>query len=325
MDLSTRSFDLSTRIAESREQQRQTTGNPERFRLRTKRSGSVAGAAVPLSQVKRPRRLENRSLTQNLLSRQKHVRKATCVGPSASKLGAVYKATKCFRNVLYAAGALRLAHVIPRLDAANEISWHRALLSLIEQHMIGPACRSQTVPEPLSVPDAPVFYPSEEDFQRPLEYLASIRPIAESYGLCKIVPPSSWAPPFALNKACFSFKTREQRVSELQQRVDPARKAQEFYSQFRAWHLRTQGKAFTRNPSCAGKDVDLSVLFRLVLRKGGHAQVTKDRGWREICQLLKVGWLQQFVSLALLLTGARQSPRVLSSVCTPVADCNYLF
>ena len=133
-----------------------------------------------------------------------------------------------------------------------------------------------------------MFYPTEEDFQQPLEYIASIRALAEPCGLCKIVPPSSWKPPFALNKATFSFKTRVQSVNELQQRTDPAQRAQEFYSQYRAWFLRTQGKAFTRNPSYAGKDVDLSILFRLVMRKGGHAQVTKDKGWREICQAMKV-------------------------------------
>ena len=155
--------------------------------------------------------------------------------------------------------------------------------------MIGPACRSQAVPESLSVSDAPVFYPNEDEFQRPLEYIASIRPIAEAFGLCKIVPPASWAPPFALNKATFSFKTRVQTISELQERVDPAKKAQEFYFQYRAWHLRTHGKAFTKNPSYAGKEVDLSSLYRLVLRRGGYSLVTKDKGWREICQALKVG------------------------------------
>ena len=157
--------------------------------------------------------------------------------------------------------------------------------------MVGPACRSQSVAESISVLDAPVFYPTEQEFERPLEYIASIRQLAEPCGLCKVVPPPSWNPPFALNRARFSFKTRVQRVNELQQRSDPAQRAQEFYSQYRAWLLRTQVKSFPKNPSYAVKDVDLSILFRLVLRKGGHAQVTKDKGWREICQAMKVGAL----------------------------------
>ena len=47
----------------------------------------------------------------------------------------------------------------------------------------------------LSIPNGPVFYPSKEDFQgNPLEYIEKIRPIAERYGICKIVPPEGWNP-----------------------------------------------------------------------------------------------------------------------------------
>nr|QEG03034.1 putative lysine-specific demethylase JMJ16 isoform X1 [Cymbidium ensifolium]QEG03035.1 putative lysine-specific demethylase JMJ16 isoform X2 [Cymbidium ensifolium]QEG03037.1 putative lysine-specific demethylase JMJ16 isoform X3 [Cymbidium ensifolium]QEG03038.1 putative lysine-specific demethylase JMJ16 isoform X4 [Cymbidium ensifolium] len=70
--------------------------------------------------------------------------------------------------------------------------------------------------------DAPVFYPSEEEFKDTLKYIASICPKAESYGICRIVPPPSWQPPCPLKEKHLwegsTFTTRIQRVDKLQNR-----------------------------------------------------------------------------------------------------------
>ncbi len=46
------------------------------------------------------------------------------------------------------------------------------------------------------VPCGPVFFPTQEEFEDPLKYISSIREVAEKYGICKIVPPEGWNPPF---------------------------------------------------------------------------------------------------------------------------------
>ncbi|XP_050221874.1 putative lysine-specific demethylase JMJ16 [Mercurialis annua] len=70
--------------------------------------------------------------------------------------------------------------------------------------------------------DAPVFYPTEEEFEDTLNYIASIRPKAEQYGICRIVPPPSWKPPCPLKEKSIwegsKFATRVQRVDKLQNR-----------------------------------------------------------------------------------------------------------
>ncbi|XP_078173229.1 lysine-specific demethylase JMJ703-like [Carex rostrata] len=73
-----------------------------------------------------------------------------------------------------------------------------------------------------SVDDAPVFYPREEEFKDTLNYIESIRPYAEPYGICRIVPPWSWRPPCQLKAKNIwensKFVTRVQRLNELQNR-----------------------------------------------------------------------------------------------------------
>ncbi|ESW15958.1 hypothetical protein PHAVU_007G117400 [Phaseolus vulgaris] len=73
-----------------------------------------------------------------------------------------------------------------------------------------------------NIEDAPVFYPTEEEFQDTLKYISSIRSRAEPYGICRIVPPSSWKPPCPLKEKSTwegsKFSTRVQRIDKLQNR-----------------------------------------------------------------------------------------------------------
>ncbi|KAL0401389.1 UNVERIFIED_CONTAM: putative lysine-specific demethylase [Sesamum latifolium] len=72
------------------------------------------------------------------------------------------------------------------------------------------------------IEEAPVFYPSEEEFEDTLKYISSIRAKAETYGICRIVPPPSWKPPCPLKESNIwensKFTTRIQRIDKLQNR-----------------------------------------------------------------------------------------------------------
>ena len=67
--------------------------------------------------------------------------------------------------------------------------------------------------------DAPIFYPSVDEFQDSLNYINKIKPVAEKYGICKIVPPKGWQPPFALNVDKLKFRPRVQKINELDVRI----------------------------------------------------------------------------------------------------------
>ena len=70
------------------------------------------------------------------------------------------------------------------------------------------------------VPPVKTYRPTEQEWAGdPLEYINSIRPEAEKYGVCNIIPPASWQPEFCLpGKEKLRFRTRIQALNELQNR-----------------------------------------------------------------------------------------------------------
>ncbi|XP_075481837.1 lysine-specific demethylase JMJ18-like isoform X1 [Primulina tabacum] len=97
------------------------------------------------------------------------------------------------------------------------------------------------------IEEAPVFYPTAEEFQDTLSYIASIRSIAEAYGICKIVPPASWSPPCPLkDKKVWqhkTFSTRIQQVDLLQNREPMKKKLKPKRKRRRLFNTRPRRRA----------------------------------------------------------------------------------
>lgn len=126
-------------------------------------------------------------------------------------------------------------------------------------------------------PEAPVFKPTWEEFQDALGYINKIRPIAEQSGICKIIPPPDWQPPFAVDVDNFKFTPRIQRLNELEAHT---RIKLNFLDQIaKFWEL--QGSSL-KIPVVERKALDLYSLHRYVWLEGGNEQVSKDRKWNKI-------------------------------------------
>lgn len=140
----------------------------------------------------------------------------------------------------------------------------------------------------LNIPSGPVYFPSEHEFRDPLEYIYKIRPEAEPYGVCKIVPPKNWKPPFALDLDLFSFPTKVQEIHKLQARpaaCDSKTFGME-YSRFLEGHC---GKKCRRRIVFEGQELDLCVLFNAVKRFGGYDKVVKEKKWGDVFRFVRPG------------------------------------
>ncbi|KAJ8439428.1 hypothetical protein Cgig2_001768 [Carnegiea gigantea] len=140
----------------------------------------------------------------------------------------------------------------------------------------------------LNIPLAPVYYPSEEEFKDPLEFIYKIRAEAEPYGICKIVPPKSWKPPFALDLNSFTFPTKTQAIHQLQARPAScdSKTFELEYVRFLEAHC---GRKSRKKVIFEGEELDLCKLFNAAKRFGGYDKVTKEKKWGEVFKFVRPG------------------------------------
>ncbi|XP_046564142.1 LOW QUALITY PROTEIN: protein Jumonji-like [Haliotis rubra] len=136
--------------------------------------------------------------------------------------------------------------------------------------------------------EVPTFRPSEEEFRDPIQYIESIRAAAEPYGMCQIIPPSSWKCESKINED-MRFTAQVQLVHKLYKRWGPN-------SQFTASankHLDAIGANLEPSPQIGGVEVDLCKLSRTILEFGGMQNVVDKRKWVKIADAMKIPKLAQ--------------------------------
>lgn len=74
-------------------------------------------------------------------------------------------------------------------------------LSSVERRGHPTACKEPVTKKnrPHGLEEAPTFYPTEEEWKEPFQYIKKITSVGKQYGLCKIIPPDSWNPDFAID------------------------------------------------------------------------------------------------------------------------------
>uniref|UniRef100_A0A2N9IPJ9 JmjN domain-containing protein n=1 Tax=Fagus sylvatica TaxID=28930 RepID=A0A2N9IPJ9_FAGSY len=79
------------------------------------------------------------------------------------------------------------------------------------------------------IEEAPVFHPTEEEFEDTVKYIERIRPRVEPYGICRIVPPPSWQPPCLIKDKNIwedsTFFTHIQQIDGLQNQSSESKMA----------------------------------------------------------------------------------------------------
>ncbi|KAG5677278.1 hypothetical protein PVAND_007048 [Polypedilum vanderplanki] len=127
--------------------------------------------------------------------------------------------------------------------------------------------------------EAPIFRPTEKEFQDPIEYIERITPLAQRFGICRIIPPSSFKPECRVSDE-MRFTAYNQYVHKMLHRWGPSMKE---FSAIKKY-LATQSIQLQRPPLIAGIEVDLPRLYHTVQELGGLKEVIEKKKWAKVAE-----------------------------------------
>lgn len=141
---------------------------------------------------------------------------------------------------------------------------------------------------PATLVEAPTFYPTEKEFQDPLEYIEHLTPLAQSFGICRIVPPSSFKPECKVADD-MRFTAYNQYVHKMMERWGPNVREMSAIRKY----LRTQSISLVQIPSIGSMEVDLPRLYQTVQQCGGLKEVIEKKRWARVADAMRIPKLAQ--------------------------------
>lgn len=133
--------------------------------------------------------------------------------------------------------------------------------------------------DPAQMVEAPVFRPTEKEFQDPIEFINRITPIAARFGLCRIIPPSTFKPECKISDD-MRFTAYNQYVHKMLHRWGPSVKE---FSAIKKY-LATQCITLNQPPLIGGMEVDLPRLYHTVQELGGLKEVIEKKKWARVAE-----------------------------------------
>lgn len=127
--------------------------------------------------------------------------------------------------------------------------------------------------------EAPVFRPTEKEFQDPIEFIERIRPLAARFGLCRIIPPASFKPECRVSDE-MRFMAYNQYVHKMLHRWGPSAKELGAIRKY----LATQSIQLQQPPLIGGMEVDLPRLYHTVQELGGLSEVIERKKWARVAE-----------------------------------------
>lgn len=131
--------------------------------------------------------------------------------------------------------------------------------------------------------EAPTFYPTEKEFQDPLEYIEKIGNRAEQFGICKIVPPNTFKPECKVSDD-MRFTSYNQYVQKMLHRWGPNFKELMAIKKY----LQTQNINLKQAPWIGGMEVDLPRLYQTVQSLGGLKEVIEKEKWSKVSDIMRI-------------------------------------